>query len=58
MEVQDIVNFRKSIADMSVEDLEALLSDLNNQINRMILDSDLIMKVAIVNQAIDSKKGA
>ena len=58
MEIKDITNFKKSIADMSKEDLEALLADLNSQINRMILDSDLIIKVAIVNQALDEKKGA
>ncbi len=58
MEKENIVQFRNSLADMSVEDLEALLKDLNNQINRMILDSDLIMKVAIVDSAIKEKKGA
>lgn len=58
MEIKDITNFKKRIADMSKEDLEALLVDLNSQINRMILDSDLIIKVAIVNQALDEKKGA
>lgn len=57
MEAQDIINFKNSIADMSLEDLEAMLKDLNNKINQMILNSDLIMKVAIVDQKIKNKKG-
>ncbi len=56
MERQDIVNFRNSLTDLSVEELEAMIKDLNNQINKMILDSDLIMKVAIVDQKIKEKK--
>lgn len=57
MERQDIVNFRNSLTDLSVEELEAMIRDLNNQINKMILDSDLIIKVAIVDQKIKDKKG-
>ena len=56
MERQDIINFRNSLTDLSVEELEAMIKDLNNQINKMILDSDLIMKVAIVDQKIKEKK--
>ena len=56
MERQDIVNFRNSLTDLSVEELEAMIKDLNNQINKMILDSDLIMKVAIVDRKIKEKK--
>ena len=57
MNTQDITKFRDSLANMSLEDLEATLKDLNNQINQMILNSDLIMKVAIVDQKIKDKKG-
>lgn len=56
MEQKDIINFRNSIADLSVAELEDMIKDLNNQINKMILDSDLIMKVAIVDQKIKEKK--
>lgn len=56
MDKKDITNFRSSIENMSVEDLEKLLKDLNTEINKMILDSDLIMKVAIVDQRIKEKK--
>ena len=56
MERQDIVNFRNSLTDLSVEELETMIRDLNNQINKMILDSDLIMKVAIVDEKIKEKK--
>ena len=57
MNAQDITKFKDSLANMSLEDLEAMLKDLNNQINQMILNSDLIMKVAIVDQKIKDKKG-
>ena len=57
MNAQDITKFKDSLANMSLEDLEAMLKDLNNQINQMILNSDLIMKVAIVDQRIKDKKG-
>jgi len=56
MERQDIVNFRNSLTDLSVEELEVMIRDLNNQINKMILDSDLIMKVAIVDEKLKEKK--
>lgn len=55
MEEKDIINFRNSISEMSVSELESLLKDLNNQINKMILDSDLIVKVAIVDTLIKEK---
>lgn len=55
MEEKDIINFRNSISEMSVSELENLLKDLNNQINKMILDSDLIVKVAIVDTLIKEK---
>ena len=57
MEAQDILNFKNSLADMSLEDLESMAKNLSNQINQMILNSDLIMKVAIVDQRIKEKKG-
>lgn len=57
MEKQDITNFRDSLANMSIEELENMMKNLNNQINKMILDSDLIIKVAIVDQKIKDKKG-
>jgi len=57
MEKQDITNFRDSLANMSIEELENMMKDLKNQINKMILDSDLIIKVAIVDQKIKDKKG-
>lgn len=57
MEAQDILNFRKSLTNMSLEDLEKMEKDFNNQINLMILNSDLIIKVAVVKEAIQAKKG-
>lgn len=57
MNAQDILNFRKSLTDMSLEDLEKMEKEFNNQINLMILNSDLIIKVAVVKEAIQAKKG-
>ena len=56
MEEKDIINFRNSLADMSIEDMEAMIRDLNNQINQMILNSDLVMKIGILDAAIKDRK--
>lgn len=56
MEEKDIVNFRNSLADMSIEDMEAMIRDLNNQINQMILNSDLVLKIGILDAAIKDRK--
>lgn len=55
MEAKEIVNFRNSVSDMSLDELNELLKSLNTEMNNMILNSDLIIKIAIVDQKIKEK---
>lgn len=55
MKVEDIVKFRSSIANMSLEELEAKRGELQDQLSKMILDSDVVMQIAIVEARIKEK---
>lgn len=57
MEKNDILAFRNSIANYSIEELKAEEKKLNNQVAQMLLDSDLTMKIAIVRAALEEKEG-
>lgn len=57
MEKNDILAFRDSIANYSIEELKAEEKKLNNQVAQMLLDSDLTMKIAIVRAALEEKEG-
>ena len=43
-----IEEFRNSIKDFSLEELKAEAARLQDEVSKMILDSDLIIKAAIV----------
>lgn len=55
MNTKDILDFKASLINMSVDELEKVRVDLNAQITKMILDTDLITKVAIVETLITDK---
>ena len=55
MKTEDIVKFRSSIANMSLEELEAKRGELQDQLSKMILDSDVVMQIAIVEARIKEK---
>lgn len=55
MNTKDILDFKASLANMSVDELEKVRVDLNAQITKMILDTDLITKVAIIETLITDK---
>ena len=57
MEEKDIINFRAEIQDFTLEELEAKAQELRDAVSKMILDSDLIIKAAIVDTLIKEKKG-
>ncbi len=57
MEEKDIINFRAEIKDLSLEELEAKADEIRDAVSKMILDSDLIIKAAIVDSLIKEKKG-
>ena len=57
MDNNKIAQFRDSIKDFSLEELNAKKDELEASISKMILDSDLVMYVAIINAAIAEKSG-
>ena len=56
MKPEEIANFRSLVSAFSLEQLQEKEKELNNDISRMIMDSDLVMKVAIVRSLIAEKK--
>lgn len=58
MEQFDIQNFRDSITNYSVEQLEQLANDLREEVSMLILNSDAIMKAAIVDALLQERKSA
>lgn len=56
MNEQDIINFRNSVKDFSLEQLEQERADIQNSISKMILDSDLMIKAAIIENLIKEKQ--
>lgn len=57
MDNLDIIKFRESIQDFSIEELETEAAKIRDDISKMILDSDLIFKAAIVDTLLKEKKG-
>lgn len=56
MTKEEIINFRQSLANMSIEELNAEAKKIQDDISKMILDSDLIMKAAIVDSLIKERE--
>ena len=52
-----ILNFKEEIKDFSLSQLKLLAEKIQAGISKMILDSDLIIKAAIIEQAIAAKEG-
>ncbi len=57
MEKEQILEFRQSIENFTIEELESKANEIRNSISKMILDSDLIIKAAIVEALLKEKKG-
>lgn len=56
MNEQDIINFRNSVKDFSLEQLKQERADIQNAISKMILDNDLMIKAAIIENLIKEKQ--
>lgn len=56
MNEQEIINFRDSVKDFSLEQLQQEKADIQNAISKMILDSDLMIKAAIIENLIKEKQ--
>ena len=57
MNEKDIVNFRNQIKDFSVEELKEKRNNLQNDLSKMILNSDIIIQIAIVESLLEEKEG-
>lgn len=55
MNVEDIVKFRNSLANLSIKELEEMRNKLREKITKMVLDSDITMQIAIVEAQIQEK---
>ena len=55
MNVEDIVKFRNSLANLSIRELEEMRNKLREKITKMVLDSDITMQIAIVEAQIQEK---
>jgi hypothetical protein len=55
MKAEDIVKFRNSILNYTLEELEAKRGELQDKLSKMIMDSDVVMQIAIVEAQIKEK---
>lgn len=55
MKAKDITTFRNSIAHFTLEQLEAKRNELQNQLSKMIMDSNIVMQIAVVEAKIKEK---
>ena len=51
-----IEEFRNSVKDFTLDELKAEAARLQEEVSKMILDSDLIIKAAIVDSLIKEKE--
>lgn len=52
---KDILNFKQDIANYSVDQLIDLRAQLNDNISKMILNCDDVMKIAIIESLLNEK---
>jgi uncharacterized protein YdcH (DUF465 family) len=55
MNVEEIVKFRNSLADLSLEELNKKKAELQDKIAKMIMDSDVTIQIAIVEAQIQER---
>ena len=52
---RDIINFKQDIANYSIDQLIDLRAQLNDNISKMILNCDDVMKIAIIESLLNEK---
>lgn len=52
---KDIINFKQDIANYSIDQLVNLRAQLNDNISKMILNCDDVMKIAIIESLLNEK---
>jgi uncharacterized protein YdcH (DUF465 family) len=55
MNVEEIVKFRNSLVNLSLEELNKKKAELQDKIAKMIMDSDVTMQIAIVEAQIQER---
>ena len=55
MEDLSILNFKKEIEDFTVEQLQKKREELVVEVTKMYLNPDLVAKISIIDQLIESK---
>ena len=55
MNDKDIINFKQSLVNYDIDQLIALRTQLNDNISKMILNSDDVVKVAIIEGLLTEK---
>ena len=53
--IEEIVKFRNSLANLSLEELNKKKAELQDKIAKMIMDSDVTMQIAIVEAQIKER---
>lgn len=56
MNIEEIVKFKNSLNNLSLEELNKKKAELQDRIAKMIMDSDVTMQIAIIEARIQEKK--
>ena len=56
MNIEEIVKFKNSLNNLSLEELNKKKAELQDRIAKMIMDSDITMQIAIIEAKIQEKK--
>ena len=56
MNIEEIVKFKNSLNNLSLEELNKKKTELQDRIAKMIMDSDVTMQIAIIEAKIQEKK--
>ena len=56
MNIEEIVKFKHSLNNLSLEELNKKKAEFQDRIAKMIMDSDLTMQIAILEAKIQEKK--
>lgn len=57
MNIEEILKFKAKIAKYNIEELEKEQSQLRLQITKMIMDSDVTTKIALIEAKLKERKG-
>ena len=56
MNIEEIVKFKNSLNNLTLDELNQKKAELQDRIAKMIMDSDVTMQIAIIEAKIQEKK--